>query len=102
MQALPGKDAFQSCLNSVFELSFLPGQALDVRLVELRGGRPDPRIEQFSLLFQGPQNPLLPQQMYHLRQAEIGEMDLFLVPVGQDAGGTYYEAVFNRLKQEET
>jgi hypothetical protein len=98
MQTLPAQAAFQEHLNSVFTLSLTPGEVLDVRLVELRGGRPDPRVEQFTLLFQGPEQPLLPQQMVHLRQEQLGEIDLFLVPVRQDAGGTYYEAVVNRLK----
>ena len=32
----------------------------------------------------------------------IGEFELFLVPVGRDDSGTFYEAVFNRLVKQET
>jgi hypothetical protein len=47
----------------------------------------------FSLYFLGPL--LLPQQIYHLTHDGFPEpLDLFLVPLGPDAGGFKYEAVF--------
>ena len=54
--------------------------------------RPDP----FNLRFRGPHQPVLAQQMYSLSHPDLpfGEA-LFLVPVGIDATGRYYEAVFN-------
>ena len=48
----------------------------------------------FSLLFRGPLEPLLPQGIYTLRH-EGDPIDIFLVPIGQDPGGTRYEAIFN-------
>jgi hypothetical protein len=32
---------------------------------------------------------------------EMGQFDLFLVPIRQDDQGFYYEAVFNRILQPE-
>jgi hypothetical protein len=47
----------------------------------------------FSLFFLGP--VLLPQQIYRLTHEGFPEpLDLFLVPIGKDAGGFSYEAVF--------
>jgi hypothetical protein len=47
----------------------------------------------FSLFFLGP--VLLPQQIYRLTHDGFPEpLDLFLVPIGKDAGGFNYEAVF--------
>jgi hypothetical protein len=47
----------------------------------------------FSLYFLGPL--LLPQQIYRLTHDGFAEpLDLFLVPIGPDAGGFKYEAVF--------
>ena len=47
----------------------------------------------FSLYFLGP--VLLPQQIYRLTHDGFPEpLDLFLVPIGKDAGGFNYEAVF--------
>jgi hypothetical protein len=40
----------------------------------------------------------LQQGMYELQHAHLGTLELFLVPVGQDHTGLYYEAVFNRLR----
>jgi hypothetical protein len=50
--------------------------------------------KQFSLVFRGPAAPVLPQGTYRLSHAELGELDLFLVPIGPDAEGMRYEAVF--------
>jgi hypothetical protein len=47
----------------------------------------------FSLYFLGPL--LLPQHIYRLTHEGFTEpLDLFLVPIGKDAGGFNYEAVF--------
>jgi len=53
----------------------------------------------FSLLFRLPQTPLLPQAMYTFQHEEIGTFPLFIVPVGRDAEGLQYEAVFNRASR---
>jgi hypothetical protein len=38
--------------------------------------------------------------MYQLQHERLGAFELFLVPVGQDQDGVYYEAVFNRLQRQ--
>lgn len=48
----------------------------------------------FTLHFLGPVEPWLPQSMYHLEHAVIGDIDLFLVPLGPTASGMRYESVF--------
>ena len=53
------------------------------------------RAEPFSLVLRGPRTPLLPQATYALRHPHLGKIELFLVPVGQDAEATRYEALFN-------
>ena len=54
------------------------------------GGR-DP----FSLLFRGPAEPLLPQSIQRLEHAELGVLEIFIVPLAPDAGGARYEAIFS-------
>ena len=49
----------------------------------------------FSLLFRNTSSPPLPQQIYRLRHAAIGEIEIFLVPVGRESDGFLYQAVFN-------
>lgn len=50
----------------------------------------------FLIWFRGPVGTVLPQQMFDLWHAELGEIQgLFLSPIGIDRNGRYYEAVFN-------
>jgi hypothetical protein len=58
-------------------------------LGEWPGGR-----QPFSLTFRGPLEPPLAQAIYALEHAELGVLEIFVVPIGQDASGTLYEAVF--------
>ncbi len=50
----------------------------------------------FSVLFSGSEDLQLEQRIYHVEHAELGAMELFLVPLGPDpAGGAMlFEAVF--------
>lgn len=50
--------------------------------------------QQFSLLFRGPSTPQLTQGLWELDHDGMGEFALFLVPLGPDAEGPRYEAVF--------
>jgi hypothetical protein len=55
-----------------------------------RPGSRDP----FSLVFRGPPEPLLPQAIYALDHATLGRLEIFIVPIGRDATGVSYEAIF--------
>ncbi|KAA1417776.1 hypothetical protein F0U44_15915 [Nocardioides humilatus] len=50
--------------------------------------------QQFSLLFRGPAEAQLSQGLWLLEHATMGELALFLVPLGPDAEGPRYEAAF--------
>jgi hypothetical protein len=54
-----------------------------------------PRVEPFSVILRGPPQPLLPQATYPLSHPVHGVIELFIVPVGRDAQGVQYEAIFN-------
>lgn len=60
-------------------------------------GAPARQGERFSLVFRGPRENPLPQHTYEFRHAELGSFPLFIVPIGMDADGYLYEAVFTRL-----
>jgi hypothetical protein len=94
-------DHFDGRVGEPFEVSVGDGPAVSMELVdasvgtELGGPGPDGEERlQFSLVFQGPATQLLPQGTYRLAHAELGELELFLVPIGRDADGTRYEAAF--------
>ena len=59
------------------------------------------RQERFSLVFRGPHDRLQQQGLYPMQHDQLGAFELFLVPVGEDTAGIYYEAVFNRLRRHD-
>jgi hypothetical protein len=91
----------------LFSIHISPTIAMEVELVEVaeKGGSDQQqplaasRQERFSLVFRGPRDRLLQQGMYELQHRHLGALALFLVPVGRDHEGLYYEAVFNRLRR---
>ena len=71
---------------------------LELTLVEVSDVRVLPRVEVFSLEFQGPAASPLPQAEYQFDHPVVGEFTLFIVPVGREGDVLQYEAVFNRLR----
>ena len=55
------------------------------------------QLKQFSLIFTGNPSPWIPQGLYKLVHSQMGECELFLVPIGPDAAGMRYQAVFSRF-----
>ncbi len=90
------QETFAPRKGETFELSDeeLGELALELAAVESNGLQGRAERQQFSLQFHGPRDPVLPQRIYHLENAEMGGMDLFLVPIHRDDAGTIYEAVF--------
>jgi len=72
---------------------------VEMELIEVIDGRSTPRQEQFSLIFRALEQAQVAQGMYRLEHDHLEAGDLFLVPVGRDEKGFYYQAVFNRLRQ---
>ena len=94
-------DDFAGRVGERFEVYGAEDRVLATELVEategsqLGGPGPDgSQRRQFSLVFRGPSTPLLAQGTYRLVHAELGELALFLVPIGPDDAGPRYEAAF--------
>lgn len=90
---------FADKVGQVFAITSDDAPAIALTLAEaellhagqgLRGGRPP-----YSLMFLSEDERVLPQRLYRLEQEALGEIALFLVPVGKDARGVHYQAVFN-------
>ena len=92
---------FSQHLNSTFLIKFIDGE-VELRLVEVKGYVPraneDSGMERFSVFFDGT-GVCLPQAVYRLNHEQMGELDLFLVPVSAERDGFRYEAVFNCFKK---
>ena len=90
---------FQACLNDMFTVKVEDDTGPELELIEVKPiGEIDPNSkarQPFSLLFRGPMGPLLPQKLYQLENSNIGEMLLFLVPIGPDEQGMLYDSNFN-------
>ncbi len=52
-------------------------------------------IESFSLIFEGPTSPMLAQSSFEFVHDHMGELAIFIVPLGPIEGVMRYEAVFN-------
>jgi hypothetical protein len=86
---------FAPYVGDTFALAAEP-QAVELVLAEVttladRPGGRDP----FSLLFRGPPQPNLPQAIHRLEHAQLGALEIFVVPLAPDDAGTRYEAIFS-------
>lgn len=89
---------FEPHLGDLFRLGAGDGQGADLVLIEaavLPTSAADRLRPPFSIIFRGPPGPLISQGIHRLEHTGIGTFDLFLVPIGPDADGMRYEAVFS-------
>lgn len=93
-------EEFTGQVGRTFRLTPGDAPALDLVLVEARDLSlqttvPGAKRAPFSLVFQGPKGPVLPQRIYPLENETLGRLEIFLVPIGTDSDGVKYEAIFN-------
>jgi hypothetical protein len=87
---------FEAATDQEFELiTGTGGIALRLVAVERKGNGHAARPEPFTVRFQGMPELRLPEASYRLQNVTLGPMEIFLVQVGADAAGSYFEAVFN-------
>jgi hypothetical protein len=90
------RESFAPHVGSHFAVAAFSG-GLDLTLSSIGpagAGLPGKRIP-FALHFHGPAGPLLRQGVYRLRHEAFGDLEIFLVPLGPQADGTVYEAIFS-------
>lgn len=90
-------DAIVPLTGSAFEVCEHPGGTFTLTLTKVVPHVKTIRQEAFSLFFRGPAEIFLPQKIYKLREASLGELEIFLVPVAREEDGFHYEAVFNHI-----
>ncbi len=90
---------FADKVGQTFTIGFsdAPAVVLSLAEAELLKGRHSPvkGRQPYSLIFVGQSEQMLPQRMYWLEHATLGQIELFLVPVGKDARGFQYQSLFN-------
>ncbi len=87
---------FAGRVGETFRLDPPEDGPLELELTEARGEGGDSHSRQpFSLVFRGPAEPILLQRIWRLEHADLGALEIFLVPIGPDGKGMRYEAVFS-------
>ena len=92
---------FVQCVGQPFQIE-CGGQAVAAELASVTGlgfkSADDRRCverESFSLLFHAPKQWRYPQRIYQVSHPKLGNLDVFLVPLGPDEKGMRLEAIFN-------
>lgn len=86
---------FAPCVNQDFEIA-TSGDPLVLQLSDARSRpAPDAGRDPFTLTFRGPPPLRLPQGIYRMKNAQLGEIEIFLVQIAADQTSSTFEAVFN-------
>jgi len=88
---------FSEHLHTIFKTPLAGADAASLELVEVVESNSSPAMEQFSVFFLGP--PTLGQGIRKLEHDQMGEFELFLVPVAPEGDRVRYEAAFARFRQ---
>jgi hypothetical protein len=97
MAAVLEHEEFLKHLNTTFRIRLGETETVEVELTEVSEYLLSPRQERFAIVFRASNEMFLGQGQRPFEHDRMGEFSLFLVPIGRDEKGTYYEAVFNRL-----
>jgi len=94
------KATLEPYLNETFEIRFDDGGVVELKLIECTDNSKNDQ-EVFWFIFEGPQEKALPQRIYRFTHPQLGEVDLFIVPVsGGKKGLLHYQSLFNRIVDE--
>ena len=95
----PTEATFAKYLNTNFRVELESHGPVELKLTAVTPRASEAHeqagMERFSVVFAGPADVFLPQQIYRMTHPEMGELDIFLVPIGREADRFDYEAVYN-------
>jgi hypothetical protein len=89
---------FSPLLEEQFEINIAQDQNIHLQLIEVTPGKftnSSTERKTFSIVFRGALDTEIPQGIYAIKHKKLGELSLFLVPIGPDENGMCFEAVFN-------
>lgn len=99
MEASLTHEEFSKNANTKFQVQADENNQVDLDLIAISELKLYPQQEEFTLEFLGPLNMFLGQGIRNFSHVQMGQFELFIVPVKQDAQGFYYEAIFNRMRE---
>jgi hypothetical protein len=98
MSAALTHEAFANNLNTIFRIQIDDQRQIEAELTEVSEQLISAKQERFAVIFRAPNDQFLGQGIRRFEHDDMKSFDLFLVPIRNDEQGTYYEAVFNRLR----
>ena len=100
MEASLTHETFSQHANTKFQVQVDENTPVELELTGISELKVYPLQEEFSIVFRGPSDAFLGQGIHTLTHSQMGQFEIFLVPIRQDAAGFYYEAVFNRVHEQ--
>lgn len=97
MEELLTHETFAQNINTKFQAQLDENNYVELDLAQVSDVKVFPGQEQFAIVFVGPVESFLNQGLRIFRHKQIGQFELFIVPIAQDEKGFHYEAVFNRI-----
>ena len=93
-------EEFSKAKNTKFKVEFDENTQVELELIAVSEIKLYPQQEEFSIEFRGPLDMFLGQGGHNFSHEQMGQFELFIVPIKQDVQGFYYEAVFNRIRPQ--
>src|SRR5215204_1451266 len=91
---------FSKYLDTKFKVYRSDDEVFEAELVGVFDLRNDDVLQTFSVEFLIPDEFGQEQRIYKIEHPELGAIELFIVPVGQNDSGLRFEAIFNRVVQK--
>ena len=99
MEASLTHETFTQHANTKFQVQVDANTTVELELVDVSELKLHPRQEEFAIELRGPLHMFLGQGGRVFTHEQMGQFELFIVPIREDAEGFYYEAVFNRVRE---
>ena len=104
MSARPTEEDFRKHEGTKFRVLVEAPTPFELELTQVLSYNPQPNeqqnMERFSLRFAGPGDVMLRQGTYPFAHPELGELQLFIVPIGRNEHSFKYEVIFNYFKEK--
>jgi len=99
MEEVLTHEVFAKHANSKFQAQVDETMGVELELTDVSDVKLYPHQEEFAIVFRGPLDKFLGQGLRSFSHDQMGQFEIFLVPIKQDEQGFYYEAVFNRIRE---
>jgi len=100
MEASLTHEEFTKNANTKFQVEGDDNTPVELELTRVSEIKVYPQQEEFALEFRGPSSTFLGQGVRNFTHDQMGQFELFIVPIKKNEQVFYYEAVFNRIREQ--